>query len=75
MGRLERSFARAESDLRNLSLNWRCFCTTLASPKEPALASSISELVVVGMILVVAAAASMVVVALIRGRWNSGRPA
>jgi hypothetical protein len=39
------------------------------------LASSISELVVLGMTLVVGVAASMVVGALLRGRWNSRRTA
>jgi hypothetical protein len=39
------------------------------------LVSSISELVVLGMTLVVGVAASMVIIALIRGRGNSGRPA
>jgi hypothetical protein len=39
------------------------------------LASSISELVVLGMALVVGVAASMVVIALLRGRRNGSRPA
>jgi hypothetical protein len=46
-----------------------------STEREPTLASSISELVVLGMTLVVAVAASMVVVALLRGRRNSSRPA